>query len=423
MQIDCHVLEPRCRERERRILRRRESLGVTRSWTPRATCRPPSQSSRRSPSRAPTSSCPRRSSRAGGPTPRRSRARRTSSRSTSCASGRRAAGDRRLARLLLAAAGQPARGPSESSSGRRTLRNREFRPKTMAMTERNRSSDPRRRWSARSCLRGPNVTSTFDTPPAPTRCRCRGPRSASICTSAAGRGRAAADPLRPPGRLERQLDHSAVTPCSPTASVSPGAASRRTSASAIVPSRGESTALLTCPTGRSPSRSSSPGRRGPDRRRQHRSPQVAVGLAPVVQARHGLLADVAALREAHRALVEAGLLGDHAARRCPRRSGGGRARRARSPRRLADRVRAALDERLAQRLGVGGVAQHVDAGVGGARSAARERPAICARRVGVLDRGGAVGSRRRALRRAPRARGRSARAGRAPACACAARRS
>ena len=44
--------------------------------------------------------------------------------------------------------------------------------------------------------------------------------------------------------------------------------------------------------------------------REAQPAQVAVRLALVVQARDGLLADVAALREAHRALVEAGLLRD-----------------------------------------------------------------------------------------------------------------
>src|SRR5256885_2073194 len=45
---------------------------------------------------------------------------------------------------------------------------------------------------------------------------------------------------------------------------------------------------------------------------QPQSAQAAVGLAPVVQARDRLLADVAPLGEAHRALVEPGLLGDDA---------------------------------------------------------------------------------------------------------------
>src|SRR6476646_6014642 len=42
-------------------------------------------------------------------------------------------------------------------------------------------------------------------------------------------------------------------------------------------------------------------------RAQPQSAESAVGLAPVVQARDGLLADVAALGERHGALVESGL--------------------------------------------------------------------------------------------------------------------
>src|SRR3954471_8573495 len=43
---------------------------------------------------------------------------------------------------------------------------------------------------------------------------------------------------------------------------------------------------------------------------QPQSPQSAVRLAPVVKASHGLLTDVASLREAARALVQPRLLGD-----------------------------------------------------------------------------------------------------------------
>ena len=39
---------------------------------------------------------------------------------------------------------------------------------------------------------------------------------------------------------------------------------------------------------------------------------MAVGLAPVVQAGHGLLAHIATLAEAHGAVVEPGILGDDA---------------------------------------------------------------------------------------------------------------
>jgi hypothetical protein len=46
--------------------------------------------------------------------------------------------------------------------------NREFRPKTIVMTERNPFEDPRKRPErTKVSLRGPNVTSTFDTPHRP----------------------------------------------------------------------------------------------------------------------------------------------------------------------------------------------------------------------------------------------------------------
>jgi hypothetical protein len=46
--------------------------------------------------------------------------------------------------------------------------NREFRPKTKVMTERNPFEDPRKKLErTKVSLRGPNVTSTFDTPPRP----------------------------------------------------------------------------------------------------------------------------------------------------------------------------------------------------------------------------------------------------------------
>ena len=95
-------------------------------------------------------------------------------------------------------------------------------------------------------------------------------------------------------RRERQLDTTAVAP--PACSSSPGAASRRTSASAIGPRRGETTLEATRPTSRSPSDERGAGR---DRLAQAQAAQVAVGLAAPVQARDGLLADVAALGEAH----------------------------------------------------------------------------------------------------------------------------
>ena len=122
----------------------------------------------------------------------------------------------------------------------------------------------------------------------------------------------ARDPPRVRGRLrsagaERQLHDDCGRAVSPTSTVAPGSASRRTSASAIGPSAGETTELPTRPTPRSPRRSSSPVR---GRRRQAQPAQMAVGLALVEQPRDGLLADVAALGEAHRALVQRGLLRD-----------------------------------------------------------------------------------------------------------------
>ena len=55
-----------------------------------------------------------------------------------------------------------------------------------------------------------------------------------------------------------------------------------------------------------------PGGERPGERGEPQAAEVAIGLALVVQARDGLLADVAALGEADGALVEAGLLWDHA---------------------------------------------------------------------------------------------------------------
>ena len=96
---------------------------------------------------------------------------------------------------------------------------------------------------------------------------------------------------------------------SPTDTLAPDSASRRTRARPIGPSVGESTALLKRPTVCSPRRSSAPGCAGS---LQAQAAQMAVGPAPVVETRDRLLADVAALREAHRALVQPRLLGDRA---------------------------------------------------------------------------------------------------------------
>jgi hypothetical protein len=77
--------------------------------------------------------------------------------------------------------------------------------------------------------------------------------------------------------------------------VSPGDASRRTSASAIGPKRGDTQAEqdLGAPL---------------DRLGESQPPQVAVRLAAPVKPGDGLLPDVAALLEVDRALVDAGLL-------------------------------------------------------------------------------------------------------------------
>jgi len=90
---------------------------------------------------------------------------------------------------------------------------------------------------------------------------------------------------------------------------------------------------------------------------------VAVGLAAVVQAGDGLLPDVAALGEAHRALVEAGLLRDdrvvevdavaRAAALDAQHLGGG----------LVDRHGAGVDEVVADALGVVALAEDVHADV------------------------------------------------------------
>src|SRR5271166_3327595 len=89
---------------------------------------------------------------------------------------------------------------------------------------------------------------------------------------------------------------------------------------------------------------------------------MAVRLALVVEPRHRLLADITALGEAHRALVQTGLLGNHAVVEVQPvagapvldahdlRRGLAHARRARSP------------ERLRHGVAVLGVAEDVDAG-------------------------------------------------------------
>ena len=164
--------------------------------------------------------------------------------------------------------------------------------------------------------------------------RGRGPR-ASGDTMRARRGgvRGAAsaetagsdDDLR--GHARRRRRPRACRPGRPR-----GARARARSA----PCRGETaTARRRCPTSRSPRRS---GGAALDRLGQPQPAQVAVRLAAPVQPRDGLLADVAALREAHGAVVEPGLLGDRRVVERRSRSAGGRTRRARSrrpPRRRA----------------------------------------------------------------------------------------
>ena len=112
------------------------------------------------------------------------------------------------------------------------------------------------------------------------------------------------------------------------------------------PEPGETTALPTRPTAARRSRARRPAATGAA---QPQPPQLTVRLAAVVQPRDRLLADVAALRERHRALVEPGLLGDHACRRGRCRSAGGRARPAALGGGLGDRRRARRLERGAQR--------------------------------------------------------------------------
>ena len=73
--------------------------------------------------------------------------------------------------------------------------------------------------------------------------------------------------------------------------------------------------------------------------------KVAVRLAPVVEAGHRLLADVAALREADGAVVDSGLLGD--------RRGGHLAAEPRTPRLHAQDLRGGLADALRARLGEG----------------------------------------------------------------------
>ena len=123
----------------------------------------------------------------------------------------------------------------------------------------------------------------------------------------------------------------------PTVTSSPGAASRRTSARAIGPWVGETQAEPTVPTSFSPRSDRVAVRR---RLAQPQPAQVAVRLALVVQPGDGLLAHVAALGEAHRALVQARPPRGSWWRPCRARAAAGRTRSAgtrRSPRSAAGR--------------------------------------------------------------------------------------
>ncbi len=109
----------------------------------------------------------------------------------------------------------------------------------------------------------------------------------------------------PRRQLERQLDDSRGRDAIGDVRTAPGSASRRSSASAIGPSRGEAAKEPILPTSRSASSSAAPGAAGALRRRPR---SMAVRLALPIQPRDRLLPDVAALRVGHRPLVKPGLL-------------------------------------------------------------------------------------------------------------------
>ena len=133
---------------------------------------------------------------------------------------------------------------------------------------------------------------------------------------------------------------------------------------------------------------------GSDSRRPRR---WRLGLPRAVQPRDRLLADVAALREAHRALVEPGLLGDRRCRRGRRRSAGGRARRARTSAAASSTGdRARVDAARRARASVSSASQSTSTPDVGARSSRTGAPAI--------SRGACACSARRAGRRRRRRR-------------------
>ena len=237
------------------------------------------------------------------------------------------------------------------------------------MTE-DREEEPFKGARARSSRRrvpltGPNVISTFDTPPHPDavkahdasirkhlqdRTPAAGPAAGSRAESASAARERQLEHLRASRRARRR---SRRCPARPR-----GARARARSGRA----QGRATALPSWPDGAlAEQQLLARGRR----LGQAQPAQVAVGLALVVQARDRLLADVAALREAHRALVQPRLLGDDACRRGRSRSADARARRAgtRRPARRPARRRARAARRSA-RSRVGGVAEQIDADVG-----------------------------------------------------------
>ena len=101
---------------------------------------------------------------------------------------------------------------------------------------------------------------------------------------------------------------------------------------------------------------------------QAQAAQAAVGLAAVEEPGHGLLADVAALGERDRARVEVSLLGDDRVVEIDSVPGPAALDAQAFGGRLADRRDAHLGQRGGQVLGVGGVAEQVDAGVGADRA-------------------------------------------------------
>ena len=199
----------------------------------------------------------------------------------------------------------------------------------------------------------------------------------------------------------------------PTVTAEPAGASRRTSASASGPSDGDWRRSRSGPRPRPSNAISSPVRGGA---RQPQAAQVPVRLTAVVQPRDRLLADVAPLRERHRALVQVRPPAGSRSRRDRVRSAAGRARRARirrPPRRPRSRRR--RSSACASVVRLPGVAQQVDPEVRADRAHRDARQLSADVRVldvrQVLD-AGYVGRSRAQQRQQPALR----------ACACGARR-